>query len=210
MAKNFSEIAFTSSVKAEQEKYGSRRSYARMEKIERGTEFSFAESDFIAERDSFYLATVGENNYPYVQFRGGSKGFLRVLDQKTLAFADFRGNLQYISVGNLKANNKAALILIDYPRRQRLKIYAEIEIVDAADQPELIAQLEEPDYKAVIERAMVLHLEAFDWNCPQHITPRYTIEEIKELNAPVYEQMNRLQNEIEKLKSELEKNRIGK
>ncbi len=172
MARNFAEIAFTESVKAQQEKYGSRHSYARIEAIERGTELSLAEADFIAERDSFYLATVGENGYPYVQFRGGPKGFLKVLDQKTLAYADFRGNLQYISVGNLSRNDRAALILMDYARRQRLKIYARIEVIEAKDAPELIAQLQDPDYKAQIERAMVLHVEAFDWNCPQHITPQ--------------------------------------
>ncbi|MBI4468738.1 MAG: pyridoxamine 5'-phosphate oxidase family protein, partial [Acidobacteria bacterium] len=150
-------------------------------------ELSFAEADFIAERDGFYLATVGENGYPYVQFRGGPKGFLKMLDPKKLAYADFRGNMQYISVGNLNGNDTAALILMDYANRRRLKIFAHIEVVEAEDAPELIAQLQDTAYNAQIERAMVLHVEAFDWNCPQHITPRYTIEEIRELNAPLNE-----------------------
>ncbi len=200
MAKNFAEIAFTESVKAQQKKYGSRRSYARIETQERGTEINLAEAEFIAERDGFYLATVGENGFPYVQFRGGPKGFLQVLEPKKLAYADFRGNLQYISVGNLQQHDKAALILMDYANRQRLKIYARIEIIEAKDAPALIAQLQNSQYEAHIERAMLLHVEAFDWNCPQHITPRYTIEEIRAMNAPLYEHVARLEAEIERYK----------
>ena len=201
MAKNFAEIAFTDSVKAQQEKYGSRRSYARMEAQERGTGLSFAEAEFISARDGFYLATVGACGFPYVQFRGGPQGFLKMIDAKTLAYADFRGNLQYISIGNLHRNDKAALILMDYANRQRLKIYARIEVVEAGDNPELIAQLQDTAYKAQVERAMILHVEAFDWNCPQHITPRYTIEEIRELNAPLYEHVAQLEAEIARLKT---------
>lgn len=201
MAKNFAEIAFTESVKAQQTKYGSRRSYARMEQMTRGNEITENEAEFIAERDSFYLATVGESGFPYVQFRGGPKGFLKVLDARTLAYADFRGNMQYVSVGNLTRNDKAALILMDYARRQRLKIYARIEVIEAKDNPELIAQLQDASYDAQVERAMVLHLEAFDWNCPQHITERFTIEEIQELNAPLYEHVAKLEAEIAQLKA---------
>lgn len=201
MARNFADIAFTDSVKAQQKKFGSRRSYARMEAMEPGTELSFAEADFIAERDGFYLATVGETGYPYVQFRGGPKGFLKMLDPKKLAYADFRGNMQYISVGNLNRNDKAALILMDYANRRRLKIFAHIEVVEAEDAPELIALLQDTAYNAQIERAMVLHVEAFDWNCPQHITPRYTIEEIRELNAPLNEHVAKLEAENKCLKA---------
>ncbi|MGE0882472.1 MAG: pyridoxamine 5'-phosphate oxidase family protein [Blastocatellales bacterium] len=202
MARNFAEIAFTDSVKEQQKKYGSRRSYARMEAQERGNEISENEAEFIAERDGFYLATAGESGFPYVQFRGGPKGFLKVLDAKTLAYADFRGNMQYISVGNLTRNDKAALILMDYANRQRLKIYARIEILEAKDNPELIAQLQDASYEAQVERAMVLHVEAFDWNCPQHITQRFTLEEIRELNAPLYEHVAKLEAEIERLKTQ--------
>lgn len=200
MAKNYLEIAFTESVKAQQEKYGSRQQYSRMGTIERGTELTFAEADFIAARDSFYLATVGEGGQPYVQFRGGAAGFLKVLDSKTLGYADFRGNRQYISVGNLSKDNRAALILMDYANQQRLKIFAGIEVYEAKDAPEIIARLENPDYKAKIERAMILKVEAFDWNCPQHITPRFTIEEIRALNQPLYEHIEKLEAEIKHLK----------
>ncbi len=200
MAKNYLEIAFTESVKAQQQIYGSRRQYERVEKIGRGTELSFSEADFIAKRDSFYLATTNDDGQPYVQFRGGAAGFLKVLDKQTLAYADFKGNLQYISVGNLIENNRAALILMDYPNRQRLKIFARIEILQTADAPELIAKLENANYPAKIERAMILRVEAFDWNCPQHITPRFTVEEIREMNQPLYKQIEKLEAEIKRLK----------
>ncbi|TAK87673.1 MAG: pyridoxamine 5'-phosphate oxidase family protein [Betaproteobacteria bacterium] len=179
MPTNFPRIAFTASVKAQQEKHGSRRQYERMEAMRAEDTLTEREAEFISERDSFYMATVGENGYPYVQFRGGPRGFLKVLDAHTLAYADFRGNRQYVSVGNLEKNNRAALILMDYPNRRRLKIYATIEARNAAETPELIATLADPGYPAVVERAMVLHVGAFDWNCPQHIIPRYTLEEMR-------------------------------
>ncbi|MBX7223541.1 MAG: pyridoxamine 5'-phosphate oxidase family protein [Blastocatellia bacterium] len=200
MAKNFGEIAFTESVKAEQEEYGSRRQYARMEAVQETGSLTFVEADFIAERDTFYMATVGETGFPYVQFRGGPKGFLHVLDEKTLAFADFRGNRQYISVGNLKQNNRAALILMDYVQRQRLKIYARMEIKKAEDAPELVAQLHNPAYQAKVERVIILHLEAFDWNCPQHIVQRFTLDEVADMIQPFKEQVAKLEAEIQRLK----------
>lgn len=196
MARNFAEIAFTDAVKAQQEKHGSRRSYARMEAVQQGTDIGFAEAEFIAERDGFYLATVGANGYPYVQFRGGPSGFLKVLDHATLGYADFRGNLQYVSVGNLDGNNRAALILMDYANRRRLKIYARIEVVDAGENPELIARLEDPEYPGKIERAMVLHVEAFDWNCPQHITPRLAVADVEAGAAQLRERLAELEAEV--------------
>jgi predicted pyridoxine 5'-phosphate oxidase superfamily flavin-nucleotide-binding protein len=201
MAKNYAEIAFTPAVKLEQEKQGSRRQYERMEQLDRGTELSFAEADFIGGRDSFYIASTGENGYPYVQFRGGPPGFLKVLDAKTLGYADFRGNLQYVSVGNFKTNNKAALILMDYPNRRRLKLYASAEIRDADEDPELIERLTVIGYNAKIERTVLLHVEAFDWNCPQHITPRYTMTEIDELLMPFRTEIERLEKENKELRS---------
>ena len=200
MSHKFFDLTFTESVKAAQEKYGSRRSYARAE----GGKPDFyglgdAEQDFIEQRDSFYMATVNNEGQPYLQFRGGAKGFLKVLDDKTLGFADFRGNMQYISIGNLQENKKAALFLMDYPNQTRLKILANIEIMDAKDAPEIIEKLTVPDYKAKIERAMILHVEAFDWNCPQHITPRYTIDEIQQMIAPMNEHIAKLEAEIRKL-----------
>jgi predicted pyridoxine 5'-phosphate oxidase superfamily flavin-nucleotide-binding protein len=178
MSRNFTNFAFTDSVKAAQSKYGSRASYARMETA--GDRFSLTtrESEFLTNRDSFYLATVGENGWPYVQFRGGPRGFVRVLDERTIGFADFRGNRQYISLGNLTDNAKAALISVDYPRRERLKIWATAKIVDSQDDPELADRLAVDTYDAVVERSILLTVEAFDWNCPQHIPPKYTSEEI--------------------------------
>jgi len=203
MSHKFFDIAFTPSVKSAQEHYGTRAQYSRFE----AGESDFAgltehEMEFISTRDTFYLATVGENNQPYVQFRGGPRGFLKVLNSRSLGFADFRGNLQYISVGNLAVNDRAALILMDYPSRQRLKILARVEIKDAGDEPELSEQLRMPDYKARIERAVTLHIEAFDWNCPQHITPRFTVEEIRTMNQPLYEHIEKLKVEIKGLRSE--------
>lgn len=196
MSHKFFDLTFTPGVKEKQEHYGTRRNYARFESGEPDFYGLTAhENEYIAGRDSFYLATVGENGQPYVQFRGGPPGFLKVLDSKTLAYADFRGNLQYISVGNLSVNDRAALILMDYPSRQRLKILARIEFKDAGDAPDLIDQLKMPSYKAKIERAAILHVEAFDWNCPQHITPRFTLEEIRILNQPLHDRIEKLEAE---------------
>jgi uncharacterized protein len=161
---------------------------------------TIAETEFIATRDSFYLATVGANGYPYVQFRGGPPGFLRVMDAQTLGYADFRGNRQYITVGNLDQNNRAALILMDYANRSRLKIYARIEVINPNDRTELMERLRVPGYDAKLERAMLLHVEAFDWNCPQHITPRFTMEEIQAMNAPLYEHVAKLEAELTRLR----------
>jgi predicted pyridoxine 5'-phosphate oxidase superfamily flavin-nucleotide-binding protein len=135
---------------------------------------------FIQARDSFYQATVSETGWPYVQFRGGPAGFLRVLDARTLAYADFRGNLQYLSVGNIAADDRVALILMDYARRRRLKIWARASVVDRDADPDLVRHLAEPDYAARIERAVVMSVAAVDWNCPQHITPRLTAAEIEQ------------------------------
>jgi len=180
MTDNFTELAFTESVKALQEKYGTRTAYSRME---RGGKFrnqlTWQEKKHIADRDGFYLSSVGENGWPYMQFRGGPKGFLKAIDDHTLAFADFRGNGQYISTGNFIDNNKTMLFLMDYPNKRRLKIWAEAEVLDAADHPELVQQLIMPDYEAIVERIIVFKVHAFDWNCPQHITPRYTQAEIQ-------------------------------
>ncbi len=193
---------FTPSVKLAQERYGSRKKLERFE----GGESDFngltdAEMDFIASRDGFYMATVSETGQPYIQFRGGPPGFLKFFDDRTLGFADFRGNLQYISVGNLAANAKVALFLMDYANKARLKILARAEIKPSADAPEIIAELTMPDYKAKIERAVILHIEAFDWNCPQHITRRFTMDEIRTMMAPVYEHIERLEKELETFRS---------
>ena len=180
MSQNFTKFAFTKSVKEAQEHYGSRKSYARIE--ESGDRYVLTETEisFIETRDSFYMATVGENGWPYVQFRGGPKGFLKILDNTTLGIADFRGNRQYISVGNINSNKKASLFLIDYPSKRRLKIWAEAEVLDTNQYPDLLVKLSLPDYEEIIERLIVFKVQAYDWNCQQHITPRFTEEEIKQ------------------------------
>jgi len=179
MNQNFTKFAFTESVKKAQEHYGTRKSYARMEVSGDRFELTNNEVDFIHLRDSFYMASVGENGWPYVQHRGGPKGFLKVIDSTTIAYADFRGNGQYISTGNLQVDNKASLILMDYPSKKRLKIWVETNIIEASENLALMEQLDNTEYKARIERLVILTVKAYDWNCPQHITPRYTIEEIE-------------------------------
>ena len=150
------------------------------------------------------MASVSESGWPYVQHRGGPPGFLQLLDETTLAFADFRGNRQYISLGNIAANDRAALILVDYVHRRRLKIYARITPVDLAADPELAARLALPGYKARPERAMKLQVEAFDWNCPQHITPRFTETEIADALSPIRARLVALEEENRNLRARLD------
>ena len=184
MTRKYTQVTFTDSVKQAQEHFGSRATAAKVEGWDVDDEhLSARESAFIAERDGFYMATVNEDGWPYVQFRGGPKGFLKVLDDATLAFADFRGNRQYISTGNLRASDRVALFFMDYANQARLKLMAHAEVFDAGERPDLLAQLEDPDYRARVERLVVLRVVAFDWNCPQHITPRFTLEEISELGV---------------------------
>lgn len=186
MARRYTELTFTDSVRQAQEHYGSRRAAARMEAFDvDDRRLGQGEADFIAGRDSFYMASVSENGWPYVQFRGGPEGFLVVLDERTLGYADYRGNRQYISTGNLGRDGRVALILMDYPGRQRLKVMARAKIFDADERPDLVEKLGDPDYPARVERVVLFEVEAFDWNCPQHITPRYTEAEIEAREAVI-------------------------
>lgn len=203
MAKNFASIAFSDEVKMLQEKQGSRKSYARMERDTYQDGLTENEAAFISQRDSFYMATIGESGFPYIQHRGGPKGFIKVLDAKRLGFIDFKGNMQYISVGNMATSNKVALIMVDYPARARLKIFARAEIVELKDDPSLYDLLDLSEYTFRPERMMILHIEAFDWNCPQHITPRYTVEEIEEAFAAQKNYTSKLEAEIKSLKQKL-------
>ena len=176
MTKPVSDIAFTPSVKAAQKLRGSRGGYALMEqKGGWSGEITPDLAAFISQRDSLYLGTASVDGQPYIQHRGGPKGFIKVIDNKTLAFADFSGNRQYISVGNLDENDRAFIFLMDYPNRRRIKIWGRAEFVE--DDPSLLERLVEPAYGATVERALVFHVEAWDVNCPQHITPRFTEEE---------------------------------
>jgi predicted pyridoxine 5'-phosphate oxidase superfamily flavin-nucleotide-binding protein len=200
MAHNFGSLVFTPVVKALQEKYGSRRQYARMEAGVQADRLGPDESSFIAEQDSFYMATVGATGWPYIQHRGGPKGFLEVIDDSSIAFADFRGNKQYISTGNLATDARVALIVVDYPRQARLKILGNVQILEGDAAKEWTERLREPGYKAVIERAYVIRVEAFDWNCPQHITPRFTEEQIHVALEPFERRMRELEEENRSLR----------
>ena len=204
-----SDIAFTTSVKAAQQQRGSRENYERMEQ-RGGWQYEVAPelAVFIAERDSFYLGTANDEGQPYIQHRGGPKGFLKVVDKRTLGFADFVGNAQYISVGNLDENNKAFIFLMDYPNRRRIKIWGTSEIVEG--DAGLLQQLTDDGYKGKPQRAVLFHIKAWDANCPQHIIPRWTENEF----APVVDNLKarivELERENQRLREDatIEKNQL--
>ena len=200
---NYAKLAFTDAIKKLQEQNGSRTSYDKMERYSSTDGLTANEIKLIEARDSFYMASFGENGFPYIQHRGGPKGFLKVLDPQTLAFLDFSGNKQYISVGNVKTNNKVSLILVDYPAKSRLKVYAEAEVLSLKENPDLEIKLNLEGYKYRPERIMVFHIKAFDWNCPQHITPRYTAEEIEQVFAPQLSYIETLEQEVKSLKAKM-------
>jgi predicted pyridoxine 5'-phosphate oxidase superfamily flavin-nucleotide-binding protein len=205
MALAFADIAFTPQVRDQQERLGSARHYDRSLAGETpsGDSLSERETAFIEARDGFYQATVSETGWPYVQFRGGHAGFLKVLDPKTVAYADFRGNRQYVSLGNLGGDDRIALILMDYPNRRRLKILGRARTVDIADDPDLVARLAVPGYQGRPERAVLITVEAFDWNCPQHIPQRFTVEEFETQLVPIREAQERLRAENDALRVRL-------
>jgi predicted pyridoxine 5'-phosphate oxidase superfamily flavin-nucleotide-binding protein len=175
--RSVSDIAFTPTVKALQVQHGSRAAYARMEHEQGWKQTVTSELEaFIAERDSLYLGTANANGQPYIQHRGGPKGFLKVIDDRTLAFADFRGNKQYITTGALAENDKAFIFLMDYAGRSRIKLWGRARVIE--DDLEFVTQLVDPAYKGHPERAIVFTIKAWDANCPQHITRRYTEEDI--------------------------------
>ncbi|MEQ1520865.1 MAG: pyridoxamine 5'-phosphate oxidase family protein [Aestuariivirga sp.] len=193
MGHKFAEIAFTPTVKKAQERSGSRRSYARLEEGEAHHDrLGARETDFIAERDSFYMATVSETGWPYIQHRGGPPGFVRVLDDKTIGFADFAGNRQYVSVGNLQNDDRVSLFFMDYPNQTRLKLLGRVRLAEAGEL-KLLERLQVPDYGARIERGMVITVEGYDWNCPQHITPRFTAAEVRSMVAPLRDRVAELE-----------------
>jgi uncharacterized protein len=182
---------------------GQRPSLASFKGRREFDKFTPNEAAFIAQRDSFYMATMSEAGWPYVQHRGGPPGFLKVVGEKALAFADYSGNRQYISVGNLAADGRVALILMDYTRRARLKIYARAEAVALDTDPALAESVADPGYKAKPERILLLHLVAFDWNCPQHITARFTETEIALAIRPLRERLTALETENSELRAKL-------
>jgi predicted pyridoxine 5'-phosphate oxidase superfamily flavin-nucleotide-binding protein len=204
---NYSQLAFTDAVKKLQERLGSRHNYERLEKMSYIDGLTDYETNFIANMDSFYLASFGENGYPYIQHRGGPKGFIKVIDKATIGIVDFVGNRQFITTGNISKNPKVSLILLSYPLRARLKIYAEAEIVELHNDSSLYEFLRPDDYNFKPERMMVFNIKAYDWNCPQHITPRYTVEEVEELVEPQKQYIASLEQEISMLKEKLGKNK---
>lgn len=201
MTKSFGSLVFTPAVKALQERYGSRQQYARLEQLgDMSGGLGPDEKEYLGERDTFYMASLGESGWPYIQHRGGPKGFLKVIDDTTLAFADFRGNKQYISTGNLQTDNRVALIVVDYPRQLRLKLLGRVEIFEGEKATDWLTKVRDLEYRAVTERVYVIRVEAFDWNCQQHIVPRYTEEEIRDVLEPIEKQMQGLQRDNEVLR----------
>lgn len=195
MPRKFGEIAFTPEVKAAQAQRGSRQTYEKY--IANGAANDTITpkiEEFIAQLDGFYLGTVSSNGYPYIQFRGGAPGFLKALDEKTLGFADFSGNVQYITVGNLASNDQAFLFLMDYRHRKRLKIWGRASFVEG--DAELIARLQVPGYSAEIERAILFHVEAISENCPQHIPIRYSQTEVEAMIAPLRDRIAELEQQL--------------
>lgn len=202
MGHRFAEIAFTPAVRAVQVLQGSR---ARQEDADEGAthhdRLGAAEAAFIEARDGFFMATVSETGWPYVQHRGGPPGFIRVLDDKTIAFPDFRGNRQYLSVGNLSADDRVSLILVDHARRKRLKLLGRARTVSTEENPAIVAAVSLPDYPARVERAFVIEVIAFDWNCPQHITPRFTLAELTEAVVPLKARIQELEADVARLRA---------
>jgi predicted pyridoxine 5'-phosphate oxidase superfamily flavin-nucleotide-binding protein len=196
--KHFGDIAFTPVVQALKARNGSRANYERMRAaFEPGDGLGPNEVEYLAAADSFYLASVSETGWPYVQHRGGPRGFLRVVGPARLAFADFRGNRQYVSAGNVSRDDRVSLIVMDYPNRRRLKLLGHLRFIDAAEaDPALVAAVELPDYRARIERIAVIDVEALDWNCPQHITPRFTLAEVEAASAVLHERIAQLEAEV--------------
>jgi len=189
----FASIVFTPRVKAEQARVGSRRAYARIDGAGPLDALGDGEQEFLAARDSFYMASVGETGWPYIQHRGGPRGFVKVLDAHTIGFADYRGNKQYISLGNIASEDRVALILVDYPNRARLKILARVQVVTRESDQEMFGRVA-GDVRA--ERVYVLRLEGFDWNCPQYVTPRFTEDEVREMVRPLVEKLEALKGEV--------------
>jgi uncharacterized protein len=178
MPQAYAKTMFSAAARLLQEQHGSRAAYARREQVGQIQDvLGPYEREFIADRDSFYLASVAEDGWPYIQHRGGPKGFLRVLDEKTLAFADFSGNKQFITAGNLETNDKVALFLMDYRDQARLKIIGHARLIKG--DKDLEAKVGLPGYPAKVDWVMLIEIVAFDWNCSQHITPRWTAEEIQ-------------------------------
>jgi predicted pyridoxine 5'-phosphate oxidase superfamily flavin-nucleotide-binding protein len=186
MPRSFADIAFTPSVQALQRKNGSRTQYARMQASASEPALTVREREFLGQADSFYLATVSETGWPYVQHRGGPRGFVRVMSPSQIAFADFRGNLQYISAGNVARDDRVSLIFVDHAGRRRLKLLGHLRFVDVTEaDAALVAAVDLPGYRATIERIAIIEVVGFDWNCPQHIVQRFSADEVDAITRPL-------------------------
>jgi predicted pyridoxine 5'-phosphate oxidase superfamily flavin-nucleotide-binding protein len=206
MARNYLHTLFNDHARALQEAAGSRASYARMEAGDDSPDrLGEKEAGFIAARDSFYMASVAENDWPYLQHRGGPTGFLQVMAGNRLGFADYRGNRQFMSIANLAANPRVSLFLMDYPNRRRLKIIGTATYVDAATAPDLVTALTPPGYEGTPEGAFLIDVVGFDWNCPQHITPRFGEADVAAAIAPFAAELRQLRAENAALQSQLTK-----
>jgi predicted pyridoxine 5'-phosphate oxidase superfamily flavin-nucleotide-binding protein len=195
VAGKFLELAFTEPVRKAQEHY-----YGHARKIPSHADkdpLTDEEIEFIEARDSFYMATVAETGWPYVQHRGGEPGFLHVLSPSQIGFADYSGNRQLLSTGNLAANDRVLLFLMDYPQRTRLKILGHARVMDAREQQPLVAQLSKPSVRGNVERVVLIEVVSFDWNCAQYITPRYTVAEIEQTVAPLRQRIAELEAELQ-------------
>jgi predicted pyridoxine 5'-phosphate oxidase superfamily flavin-nucleotide-binding protein len=194
MTGRYLENHFTPQVLEAQEHY-----YGRSQKITPQPErdlLTEEELAFIAQRDSFYMATIASNGWPYLQHRGGPLGFLKVIEPNVLAFPDYRGNRQLLSTGNIAGNDRVALFLMDYPRRERLKLLGHARVVDVREAPELAAQVIGPGMSTSVERILRVDVVSYNWNCSQHITPRFTEEEVREATKPLLERIAKLEAEL--------------
>ena len=197
MTARYLQTLFTDSVKSAQEINGSRAAYARFDETPTAPDaLSEREAAFIAARDSFYIASVAENGWPYVQHRGGPRGFVKILGERQLGFADYRGNRQYVSVGNAAADPRVSLFFMDYPARARLKLLGRLRSVALSDAGDHASRLVDSEYGARVERLFLIDVEAFDWNCPQHITPRYTMEDIEPMVSALKERIAELETAL--------------
>ena len=194
MAERFMQTVLTPSVLAAQDHYFGR--HAVVDSAPERDPLTDEERSFIEARDSFYMATISENGWPYLQHRGGRPGFLRVVSPTQLAFADYKGNRQMLTTGNLAANDRVALFLMDYPRRERLKILGHARVADARQHPELVAQLAESEARGLVERLFFIDVLSFDWNCPKYITARYTAAEVEAAVAPLKQRIAELEAQL--------------
>lgn len=207
MTHRFADIAFTALVRQQQARLGVAERNARLQELGGPNDrLGAMEAKFISQRDSFYMASVSESGWPYVQHRGGPKGFLKVLDESTIGFADFQGNAQYISVGNFQHDDRVSLILMDYSAKQRLKLLGRVKLVEQPNDPASLELLENRDYRARTERGFVITIDAFDWNCPQHITPRFTQPELDAALEPLQWRID----ELEELLAQARGQTVGK